>query len=495
MFEPLPIDAHFSDCFEPFEEAQVSEVQCGPEVSSLSAECGGMLQPIKNKFLHAYHRTNYLNHLLSECDLPETERKRLLDERARIQSAIFALEDACLPFGFLVEVVETDETNTAWAKALKFTHPTPAEFEQKEQIQPSSSSFDLLITIPETTAGDRAVAQGASVAPEEAGPEQIILSARLSPGDILMLTAAVREVAETCPDRFEMDVRTPCDALWEHNPYLTPLDEHDPRVRTIDCEYPLVHQSNQRPYHFIHGYIKFLSKELGIDIEPTLFKGDVHLSDKEKSTSFIQPEDNPEGLPVWIISAGGKFDFTIKWWHRRRYQQVVDAFRGRILFVQVGEEGHYHPKLNHTLDLRGKTTLRDMVHLMHWADGVVCGVTFHMHLAAAVPLRPRQQARPAVVIAGGREPPHWEAYPTHQYLHTVGMLSCCAQGGCWKARTLPLGDGDVKDESQNLCVDVVGGLPRCMHSITANQVCQQVELAHSFTLQHENNNQKESYGR
>ena len=53
MFEPLPIDAHFSDCFEPFEEAQIAELQCDPEVSSLSAECGGMLQPIKNKFLHA----------------------------------------------------------------------------------------------------------------------------------------------------------------------------------------------------------------------------------------------------------------------------------------------------------------------------------------------------------------------------------------------------------------------------------------------------------
>ena len=58
-----------------------------------------------------------------------------------------------------------------------------------------------------------------------------------------------------------------------------------------------------------------------------------------------------------------------------------------------------------------------------------------------------------VVVAGGREPSQWEAYPHHQYLHTNGALRCCDAGGCWNARVVPLGDGDGKDG--NLCVDVV----------------------------------------
>ena len=32
--------------------------------------------------------------------------------------------------------------------------------------------------------------------------------------------------------------------------------------------------------------------------------------------------------------------------------------------------------------------------------------------------------RPCVVIAGGREPPHFTAYPHHQFIHTVGALRC-----------------------------------------------------------------------
>ena len=83
--------------------------------------------------------------------------------------------------------------------------------------------------------------------------------------------------------------------------------------------------------------------------------------------------------------------------------------------------------------------------------------------------------RPCVVVAGGREPPNWEAYPTHQFIHTIGMLPCCAEGGCWRSRSVPLGDGDEKDEPKHLCVDVVNNLPRCMHLITPATVVEGIE--------------------
>ena len=43
-------------------------------------------------------------------------------------------------------------------------------------------------------------------------------------------------------------------------------------------------------------------------------------------------------VPFWIIVAGGKYDFTAKWWAHERWQAVVDHFAGRILFVQVGDD-------------------------------------------------------------------------------------------------------------------------------------------------------------
>jgi hypothetical protein len=83
------------------------------------------------------------------------------------------------------------------------------------------------------------------------------------------------------------------------------------------------------------------------------------------------------------------------------------------------------------------------------------------------------------VVAGGREPPHWEAYPHHQFLHTVGVLPCCAVGGCWKSRCQPAGDGDDKDRL-DLCerpVQVRAHLRigRCMDLITPADVIRRIE--------------------
>jgi ADP-heptose:LPS heptosyltransferase len=306
--------------------------------------------------------------------------------------------------------------------------------------------------------------------------QKLILRNFLSPGDIVMLTAAVRDLHAAYPRRFITDVRTPCPALWENNPYLTPLAENDPDVRRIDCHYPLIHRSNRAPYHFLHGFIDYLNGELDLHIKPTAFRGDIHLAARERTWISQVEEIVKQPVPFWIIVAGGKRDYTVKWWSADRFQAVVDAFRGRIQFVQTGEHGHDHPALRGVIDLRGKTDLRQLVRLVHHAQGVLCPVTLHMHLAAAVDVRPGMpKNRPCVVVAGGREPPHWEAYPHHQYLHRTGALLCCDDGGCWKSRVRPLGDGDERDRLEHRCVDVVGSLPRCMDLIAPSDVIRAVE--------------------
>jgi ADP-heptose:LPS heptosyltransferase len=307
-----------------------------------------------------------------------------------------------------------------------------------------------------------------------AAARKLILRNFQSPGDILMLTAAVRDLHACHPGRFVTDVRTSCPELWLHNPHLTALDEDDPDVQIVDCHYPLIDRINTAPYHFLHGFTEYLNDTLDLQIKPMQFKGDVHLSDQEKDW-FKRVEDAKGRVPrFWLFASGGKFDYTIKWWSPTRYQQVVDHFRDRLDFVQVGEAGHHQPALEHVIDLRGQTTLRQLVRLMYHAEGAISAVSLLMHLAAAVPSKPGMpKNRPCVVVAGGREPPHFTAYPNHQYLHTVGALRCCDQGGCWKSRTLPIGDGDSKD--QELCLDVVGDQPRCMDMISTDDVIRGVE--------------------
>jgi hypothetical protein len=324
---------------------------------------------------------------------------------------------------------------------------------------------------------------------------RLILKSFLSPGDIVMLTAAVRDLHKSNPGRFVTDIRTSCGQLWENNPYLTPIEDDEPGVETIECEYPLIHRSNTSPYHFIHGYHQFLENKLDVKVTPSVFKGDIHFSADEKRWISQVQEILGQEIPFWVVAAGGKADFTIKWWDTHRYQKVIAHFRGRVLFVQVGESNHHHPPLNGVLDLRGKTDLRQLVRLIYHSQGVLCPVTSLMHLAAAVETKEGMPLnRACVVVAGGREPAQWEAYPHHQFIHMNGALRCCDNGGCWKARTVPLGDGDEKDNPEHLCLNTVVKeeridrrprgtrniptyhLPRCMDMITAEEVIRRIEL-------------------
>jgi ADP-heptose:LPS heptosyltransferase len=306
---------------------------------------------------------------------------------------------------------------------------------------------------------------------------KLLLKNYQSPGDVLMLTAAVRDLHACYPGQYLTGVSTTAQSLWDNNPYVSSLKQGDPEVTVIDCHYPLIHQSDTAPYHFVWGFSDYLNNLLHLKIKPTCHRGDVHLSSDERSSRSQIHEITGEDAPFWIVAAGGKYDFTIKWWDTKRYQEVIDYFEGRIQFVQVGEAGHYHPPLRGVIDLRGNTDTRQLLRLTYHSCGVLCGVTFLMHLAAAVPVRPgRPPNRAAVVVAGGREPTQWEAYPHHQFLHTIGCLDCCKTGACWKSRTVRIGDGSEHDEPENLCVDVVAGLPRCMEMISAQDVIRRIEM-------------------
>lgn len=315
---------------------------------------------------------------------------------------------------------------------------------------------------------------------------KLIFRSFQSPGDILMLTSAVRDLHSAYPGKYITDVRTSASDLWQNNPHITPLNEHDADVSVIEMHYPLIHQSNQRPYHFLHGYTQFLEQHLDVRIPVTQFRGDVYLTEAEKSDP-IQGADQGLTDPYWIIVAGGKYDFTAKWWNPSFYQEVVNHFQGKIQFVQCGEAGHWHPPLDNVVNLVGQTNLREFLQLTYHAEGVLCPVTFAMHAAAAVKTKlGKPPERACVVVAGAREPVHWEAYPFHQYLSTLGTLSCCAEGGCWKSRCQLVEDGDSKNR-HNICEQPVQiqpdlRIPQCMQMITPADVIRRVELYYAGGL-------------
>src|SRR5437899_55973 len=130
--------------------------------------------------------------------------------------------------------------------------------------------------------------------------QKLILINYQSPGDLVMLTAAVRDLHECYPKQFVTDVRTGSPELWENNPYLTPLDTRDPEVKVLECHYPLINASNRRPVHFLNGFIEYVNDRLGLRIKLTRFGGDIRLSDAEKSRPSPAQEITGLDVPYWI---------------------------------------------------------------------------------------------------------------------------------------------------------------------------------------------------
>jgi ADP-heptose:LPS heptosyltransferase len=258
---------------------------------------------------------------------------------------------------------------------------------------------------------------------------KIFIKQRQSPGDILMLTAAIRDLKREHP-YLKVNVQTPCMELWQNNPLLSRDVTSENADRVIDLQYPLIHSSDRLPYHFIHAFRKELQLHLGLSIRQGGFKGDIYMTESEK-----RPLPDLGGKKYWVLDAGYKLDCPLKHWGSENFQKLVDILSGKVQFVQIGERNpkHIHTPLRGVIDFVGKTTTRELMTLIYNSCGVVTPISFPMHLAAAVPTADNS-LRPCVVLAGGREPAHWEAYPGHQFLHTVGMLDCCSRKACWQSQ-------------------------------------------------------------
>ena len=317
-------------------------------------------------------------------------------------------------------------------------------------------------------------------------PTKLFLKNNQSPGDVVMMTAAVRDLHKAHPGKFLTNVKTSCHDIWNHNPNITVFKEEDADI-VLDCNYSeLISHSNQWAYHFIHGFHFFLEKELDIRIPCTNFRGDIYISDDEKRW-MSQVSEMGEKRKFWLINAGGKLDFLSKWWPTENYQKVVDHFKDKILFVQIGKKEHIHPKLNGVIDLIGKTSLRQYVRLFYHSIGVLCPITCAMHLAAAVPSKHKLVNRPCVVVATGMESPGWEKYPTHKYLTRAGTMKCCAKGGCWKKYCAIPYNKEIEEDK--ICVNRIAAeipegfessiremyYPKCMIDISPNEVIEAID--------------------
>jgi ADP-heptose:LPS heptosyltransferase len=299
--------------------------------------------------------------------------------------------------------------------------------------------------------------------------EKLMLVNKLSPGDGLVMTAAIECLHRQHPGDYRIAVDCPWPQIYDHNPNIerpaVPAD-----WRRLEMHYPLINQCNQRQIHFMGAYTDYLAKQLGVPIELDVAHPFLYFGEKELRMAPLIHREARNEKPYWIVCSGCKQDYTAKKWVHDYYQEVVNAFKDRITFVQVGEAHHIHWRLDNVLNAIGRTSLRQLLLLCRDAAGGMGGVTLIQHVFAAL-------EKPYILLNGGRETPSWIHYNTQTTFHTIGALPCCKVHSCWKSRIVPLGDGDHKDTE--LCVDTVqmreGKVQRCMSMIRPPEVIAAIE--------------------
>ncbi len=306
----------------------------------------------------------------------------------------------------------------------------------------------------------------------------LLLKTDQCPGDAVVMTAAIYSLHKAHPGKYITAVESPYPEVFKYNPDVHEYnnfktgevsdDKLNEVFKPLQMHYPAIHQSNERGIHFMQGFTEHLGNALSINVPLLTNRPRLYFPNTDE---FI-PQGN-----YWVICSGGKQDLTNKLWGHDNYQQVISSIKNKVQFVQVGDKLMDHPHLDFTEWMVGKTNLRELFDLVRQSRGVVCGVSLLMHVAAAL-------EKPCIVIAGGREPVTWNAYPYQHYLHTVGALPCTTfkgdKGACWRSRVLPLGDGTILDK--DTCQRPIEGIPECMRMIKPESV---VELVLRYNKQYE----------
>ncbi len=295
--------------------------------------------------------------------------------------------------------------------------------------------------------------------PSTQPPIPLLLKTNQCPGDCVAMTAAIYSLHKAHPGKYRTYVQSNYPEVFQYNPdvYNAGPNSYGESVLTaqpLEMHYPAIHDSNKRGIHFMQAYCEFLGFALNESVP--LLTNRPHI--------YFPQEEHQQG-DYWLICSGGKTDFTNKLWSKSRYQEVVNRLP-QINFIQVGDNTTLHQPLNYGHYMVGETTIRQLFDLVRCCRGVVCGVSLLMHVAAAL-------CKPAIIVAGGREPVQWNAYPKQHYLHTVGMLPCSSPqgeigGGCWRSRVVPLGDNETLDKHP--CLFPQGNTPKCMSLIEPSQV-------------------------
>lgn len=305
-------------------------------------------------------------------------------------------------------------------------------------------------------------------------------------GDTVCLSALLRDIHRTYPGKYQTFMYGHFKSYWRHCSH-TKSTEDKTVGQLVELEYinGIKAAGRGSKKHFLNYFFESFFQKTGIKVSPIEPKGEIFLSDQARSKS-------PYDFRYWVIVAGCKSDMTTKMWNVSSWQKTVSVLKKLdIICVQAGADfnKHFHPRLQDVIQAIGTTDdIHDFFRLIYHSEGVICGITAAMHIAAVFD-------KPCVVIAGGREEVSWENYSNcfypesfgnickpvkveHTFLHTLGLLDCCESKGCWKDKLINVKSEFSHTNSNTLCKYPLKlaqqTVPKCMTMITPEHVVEAV---------------------
>lgn len=193
---------------------------------------------------------------------------------------------------------------------------------------------------------------------------------------------------------------------------------------------------------FLRELLLWGRKDIQFQVKDIEKKAKVFLDDKEIN-NFSKKFSGLVGKKYAIISSGEK-ENSIKLWPNKNLQEIVDKTKNSIRWVQLGTSNT--KKLESTIDMRGKTNLREAFFLSSKAKFILCSEGMFTHLSSAF-------NTPCITIYSGFHYPKISLYKNIIPIIPSPLPKCAY---CWKSKC------DLFE------------FPECLKNIKVNNVLKEV---------------------
>lgn len=273
-------------------------------------------------------------------------------------------------------------------------------------------------------------------------------------GDVVILTNVIHNLKKSFPDiNFCVDAKNNYLDVFENNPYISWFDK-DVADFFVECVYAPYSQKTANAGSCISAFnINAFEKMRRITSEDKFF---IHILTPE---FFIKIDDNKYG-DYCIINANCQTCSETKSYPF--YQDVINS-RKDIKFIQIGgnEERDITSNLDGVIDLRGKTSVKELISIVANAKCVISPPSAIVHIAAAFP------NVKTIVLSGAREP-----YILTKYENTIHLTSKCEDGWNEKIGCMKFFMRDIDGRTCRRAIMIKGRkYPKCMCEIKKDDIC------------------------